>query len=178
MSRASLAAGDPCTSNVDDSTSSYSLSNKSKIAAQLELSNPVLWLSGGFLTLFVMLALIDTQLLTSLVNSGFGYATQYFGGYWQILMLANFLIGLYLAFGQTGYVRLGSVPRPEIGTFKWLSILLCTLLAGGGVFWAAAEPLLTMYLRRRCLVKLNLVTWQSMRYRNPLCTGAFLLGQF
>lgn len=141
MSRASLAAGDPCTSNVDDSTSSYSLSNKSKIAAQLELSNPLLWLSGGFLTLFVMLALIDTQLLTSLVNSGFGYATQYFGGYWQILMLANFLIGLYLAFGQTGYVRLGSLPRPEIGTFKWLSILLCTLLAGGGVFWAAAEPI-------------------------------------
>eukprot|EP00487_Bulimina_marginata_P011861 TRINITY_DN7767_c0_g1_i1.p1 TRINITY_DN7767_c0_g1~~TRINITY_DN7767_c0_g1_i1.p1 ORF type:complete len:107 (+),score=47.78 TRINITY_DN7767_c0_g1_i1:157-477(+) len=26
-------------------------------------------------------------------------------------------------------------------TFKWMSIVLCTLLAGGGVFWAAAEPI-------------------------------------
>ncbi len=24
---------------------------------------------------------------------------------------------------------------------KWMSIVLCTLLAGGGVFWAAAEPI-------------------------------------
>ncbi|MFM2591187.1 BCCT family transporter [Vibrio sp. TBV020] len=141
MSRASLAAGDPCISNVDNSTTSLNLSNKTNIRSQLELSNPVLWISGSFLTIFVLIALLDTQLLTTLVNSGFGYATQYFGGYWQILMLANFIIGLFLALGQTGYVRLGGLAAPEVGTFKWLSILLCTLLAGGGVFWAAAEPI-------------------------------------
>ncbi|NMU34154.1 BCCT family transporter, partial [Vibrio parahaemolyticus] len=53
----------------------------------------------------------------------------------------NFLIGLALAFGRTGYVRLGGLAKPDIDNFKWLSIVLCTLLAGGGVFWAAAEPI-------------------------------------
>jgi len=28
-----------------------------------------------------------------------------------------------------------------MGTFEWISIIMCTLLAAGGVFWAAAEPL-------------------------------------
>ncbi|TFH90409.1 BCCT family transporter [Vibrio ouci] len=141
MSRASLAAGDPCISDVDNSTTSLHLPNKVNIRSQLELSNPVLWISGSFLTIFVLLALFDTQLLTNLVNLGFGYATQLFGGYWQLLILANFVIGLFLTLGQTGYVRLGGLEQPEVGTFKWLSILLCTLLAGGGVFWAAAEPI-------------------------------------
>ena len=31
--------------------------------------------------------------------------------------------------------------KPELSTFKWVSIIICTLLAGGGVFWAAAEPI-------------------------------------
>src|SRR5690625_4729786 len=31
--------------------------------------------------------------------------------------------------------------KPEMSTFKWIAIIMCTLLAGGGVFWAAAEPL-------------------------------------
>ncbi|MDF5446959.1 BCCT family transporter, partial [Vibrio parahaemolyticus] len=43
--------------------------------------------------------------------------------------------------GRTGYVRLGGLAKPDIDNFKWLSIVLCTLLAGGGVFWAAAEPI-------------------------------------
>ncbi|MGD8111403.1 BCCT family transporter [Vibrio sp. TRT 17S01] len=141
MSRASLAAGTSCVSDVDNSTTPCDPSTKKNIRSQLELSNPVLWLSGSFLSLFVLLALFDAELLTSLVNSGFGYATQYFGGYWQILLLVNFVLGLCIALGQTGYVRLGGLDTPEVETFKWLSILLCTLLAGGGVFWAAAEPI-------------------------------------
>ncbi len=28
-----------------------------------------------------------------------------------------------------------------MSTFKWICIIMCTLLAGGGIFWAAAEPL-------------------------------------
>ncbi|NOI13971.1 BCCT family transporter [Vibrio hepatarius] len=108
---------------------------------KLELNNPVFWISGSFLTLFVLLAITNSSGLTHLVNTGFGYATEYFGAFWQVLLLANFLIGLVLALGRTGYVRLGGLSAPDIDTFKWLSIVLCTLLAGGGVFWAAAEPI-------------------------------------
>ncbi|MCV5838234.1 BCCT family transporter, partial [Escherichia coli] len=81
---------------------------------RLELTNPVFWLSGSFLTLFVLLALTNTDSLTAMVNTGFGFATKYFGAYWQVLLLLNFLIGLALAFGRTGYVRLGGLAKPDI----------------------------------------------------------------
>ncbi|MDW3125469.1 BCCT family transporter, partial [Vibrio sp. 1974] len=119
----------------------YSAIHPPSLLKRLELTNPVFWLSGSFLSLFVLLALTNTESLTAMVNAGFGFATKYFGAYWQVLLLLNFLIGLALAFGRTGYVRLGGLAKPDIDTFKWLSIVLCTLLAGGGVFWAAAEPI-------------------------------------
>ncbi len=119
----------------------YSAIHPPSLLKRLELTNPVFWLSGSFLSLFVLLALTNTESLTAMVNAGFGFATKYFGVYWQVLLLLNFLIGLALAFGRTGYVRLGGLAKPDIDTFKWLSIVLCTLLAGGGVFWAAAEPI-------------------------------------
>lgn len=108
---------------------------------KLELGNPVLWLSGSFLVLFVLLAITNTGALTELVNTGFQYSTQWFGAFWQVLLFLNFVIGLVLAVGRTGYVRLGNLSAPEMDTFKWMAIVLCTLLAGGGVFWAAAEPI-------------------------------------
>ncbi|ENQ8700388.1 BCCT family transporter [Vibrio harveyi] len=119
----------------------YSAIHPPSLLKRLELTNPVFWLSGSFLTAFVLLALTNTDSLTAMVNAGFGLATQYFGAFWQVLLLLNFLIGLAIALGRTGYVRLGGLARPDIDTFKWLSIVLCTLLAGGGVFWAAAEPI-------------------------------------
>lgn len=113
----------------------------STLFEKLELRNPVFWLSGSFLTLFVLLAITNTAALSSVVNIGFNYATQWFGAFWQILLLLNFVIGIFLAIGRTGYVRLGNLSVPEMDTFRWMAIVLCTLLAGGGVFWAAAEPI-------------------------------------
>ncbi len=127
------------------SDAGYSTANASDyfqlMATKLEMRNPVFWFSGSFLTLFVLLALSNPPLLSSLVNAGFQLATQYFGAFWQVLLLANFVIGLALAFGRTGDVRLGNLSAPDVENFKWISIILCTLLAGGGVFWAAAEPI-------------------------------------
>lgn len=108
---------------------------------KLELLNPVMWFSGGFIALFIVTALYDKALLTTLVNSGFAWAITFFGPYWQILLLLTFLIGIALAIGKTGGVVLGNLAQPEIDSFRWVAILLCTLLAGGGVFWAAAEPI-------------------------------------
>nr|WP_243641873.1 BCCT family transporter [Vibrio sinensis] len=119
----------------------YSAIHPPSLFSKLELSNPVFWLSGSFLSLFVFLAITNTTILTELVNTGFGLATQYFGAFWQVLLLLNFIIGLFIALGRTGSVKLGGLSFPELDTFKWLSIVLCTLLAGGGVFWAAAEPI-------------------------------------
>ncbi len=98
-------------------------------------------LSSGFLMAFVILALVDAKLLSSIVNGGFAWSTKMFGAYWQFLLLATFLIGIGLSWGRTGSVVLGNTNEPEMSTFQWIAIILCTLLAGGGVFWAAGEPI-------------------------------------
>ena len=105
------------------------------------IDKAIFFLSAGFLSLFIVLALVNRELLTNMVNQGGAWSIKLFGAYWQVLLLATFLIGLCIAIGRVGAVRLGNMPRPEINTFRWLSIIACTLLAGGGVFWAAAEPL-------------------------------------
>ena len=105
------------------------------------VSRTVMWLSGGFIALFVALAIFDIELVKSLVNAGFAWSIKYFGAYWQILLLATFFIGLFIAASRSGLVRLGGLERPEMSNFKWIAVIMCTLLAGGGVFWAAAEPM-------------------------------------
>lgn len=102
---------------------------------------PVFLISGGAVLLFAILALWDIELMTRWVNSAFATSTKLFGAYWQVLLLMTFVIGLLLAIGRTGRVRLGAMSAPEMPTYTWLSIIMCTLLAGGGVFWAAAEPM-------------------------------------
>ena len=105
------------------------------------VSRAVMWISGGFIALFVALAIFDIELVKSLVNAGFAWSIKYFGAYWQILLLATFFIGLFTAASRAGLVRLGGLDRPEMSNFKWIAVIMCTLLAGGGVFWAAAEPM-------------------------------------
>lgn len=102
---------------------------------------PVFLISGGATALFCILALYDISMVSAWVNSAFAVSTKYFGAYWQVLLLLTFIIGIFIAVGRTGSVVLGGLKAPEIPTFQWISIIMCTLLAGGGVFWAAAEPM-------------------------------------
>ena len=102
---------------------------------------PVLLISGGFVSGFVILALIDLELVSRLVNGGAAAASNIFGAFWQVLLLGTFLVSLVIAVSRLGQARLGGLAEPEMSTFKWIAIIMCTLLAGGGVFWAAAEPM-------------------------------------
>ncbi|MEF1281292.1 BCCT family transporter [Vibrio fortis] len=137
------AASMNASSKKDKKQSDSNTANNTKYVNndKLGLSNPALWYSGGFIALFVALALYDGELLSSLVNSGFAWSVKVFGPYWQLLLLLTFLIGLGLAAGRTGKVVLGGTDKPEMDGFRWMAIIFCTLLAGGGVFWAAAEPI-------------------------------------
>ncbi len=102
---------------------------------------PVFGISGGALILFVILALININLVEDFVNQSFAWSAKYFGAFWQVIMLATFFVGLWLAFSKYGKIKMGGMDKPEISLYKWLSIIMATLLAGGGVFWAAAEPM-------------------------------------
>ncbi|MGF7185202.1 choline/carnitine/betaine transport [Desulfitispora alkaliphila] len=106
-----------------------------------EIDWPVMIISGGLLVLFVLASIINVNFVSNIVNVTFGWSVDYFGYFWQVLMVATFFIAIFLAFSRYGQVKLGKKEEPEMGNFKWISIIMCTLLAGGGVFWAAAEPM-------------------------------------
>jgi glycine betaine transporter len=105
------------------------------------VNKPVFALTGGFIAVFCVLALVSLETLSAWVDVGFGWAARYFGLYWQILLFATFVIGIVIAIMPAGRVRLGNVEKPEFSVFQWGSMIMCTLLAGGGVFWAAGEPM-------------------------------------
>lgn len=102
---------------------------------------PVLLISGGLLFVFVLASLINVDFVTNAVNVSFAVAIKYFGAFWQVLLLGTFFVAIGIAISSHGKVRLGMLDKPEIGRFKWIAMIMATLLAGGGVFWAAAEPM-------------------------------------
>ena len=97
--------------------------------------------SGGIVLAFVVAALVNIDFVSGMVNKGFGFSCKYFGAYWQVLLLLTFLVSIVLACSKYGSIKLGNIDKPEMSTFRWISIIMCTLLAGGGVFWSAAEPM-------------------------------------
>lgn len=105
------------------------------------LNTPLFLISGGFIALFCIAALIDLEGLSTAVDWGFNVSATYFGLYWQVLLLATFLIGLVLCVLPGGKAIMGNLAAPEFTLFQWGSMIMCTLLAGGGVFWAAGEPI-------------------------------------
>ncbi|WP_257346738.1 BCCT family transporter [Pseudalkalibacillus decolorationis] len=102
---------------------------------------PVFILSGGIFGLFVLLSLFKVEMVTNYVNLGFDLSIRYFGAYWQLLLIATFIVGVGISLSRYGKARLGNMDKPEMGFFKWTAIIVTAGLGAGGVFWAAAEPM-------------------------------------
>ena len=105
------------------------------------INKPVFFVTAGFMLLFCGFALVDLNGLSGLIDIGFAWSAKWFGLYWQLLLLGTFLMGLLLVFLPGGKAKMGAVDAPEFNAFQWGSMIMCTLLAGGGVFWAAGEPM-------------------------------------
>ncbi|WP_404450992.1 BCCT family transporter [Virgibacillus necropolis] len=101
----------------------------------------VFLVSGGFLILFIVLSFFNSTMVDNAITKLFGISAKFFGAYWQLLLLGNFFIGIFLAFSKYGKVRLGNQEEPKYSYYKWVAMILCTLLASGGIFWAAAGPM-------------------------------------
>ena len=94
-----------------------------------------------FILSFCSAAAIDLDALGNIVDRGYQLCIQYLGFSWQILFLTNFIIGVLLCFHPGSRRTLGDASEPEFSFFQWSSMIMCTLLAGGGIFWAAGEPI-------------------------------------
>lgn len=104
-------------------------------------SDPVvLVLTVGFILLFVAASVLDSTYVADLIGRGFTWTAAYLGSFFQVLLLLTFFIAIGTALSRAGAAIIGGLDRPEIGRFRWLSMIMCTLLAGGGVFFAAGEP--------------------------------------
>src|SRR5690625_505797 len=86
------------------------------------LDLPVFLISGGLLIAFVVIALINADFVSGMVDYLFGLSVTYFGVIYQFLMIGTFIIALFLAFSKYGKIKLGKLDKPEMSNFKWISI--------------------------------------------------------
>src|SRR5690554_3912005 len=128
--------------SLTDSFSQSAASDPAVNSSSHRFGDPiVLTLTMGFIALFIGLSIYDTAWLTEQIGSGFAWTAKYMGSFFQALLLATFFIAVGIAISRSGQAKIGNLDAPEISTFRWLSIIMCTLLAGGGVFFAAGEPI-------------------------------------
>ncbi len=100
----------------------------------------VLGISAGFILLFIGMSIADVDLVSTAVGEAFAWTAKYLGSYFQLLLLLTFVIAIAVAISPAGSAVMGDLDKPEMSTFRWVAIIMCTLLAGGGVFFAAGEP--------------------------------------
>ena len=101
----------------------------------------VLGISGGFFVLFILLSIMNAELVGKVVNIGFDWSVGIFGAYWQVLLPATFVVGGIIAISRSGRAVLGQTDKPEMSYFKWAALVITGMLGAGAVFWAAAEPM-------------------------------------
>ncbi len=115
--------------------------DRDRVGMNATLGDPwVLGISAGFIVLFIALSFYDIDMVSGAVGDGFAWTAQTLGSFFQLLLLLTFFIGMGVAISPAASAKVGGLDVPEMSTFKWLSIIMCTLLAGGGVFFAAGEP--------------------------------------
>jgi len=91
---------------------------------------------------FLLVSAINLALAKHFTETGKTIVSHSLGGLWQWMVMLLFLIALAIAISPVGNFGLGAQQRkPSLKFFDWCAVLICTLLAGGGVFWSAAEPL-------------------------------------
>lgn len=122
-------------------TTAEETETETETATRRRVDGSVTAISTGGLAVFVIGAIVAPATVADWVNTGFTKSAEWFGLYWQVLLLITFFMALAIAVTPWARARLGGLAQPEYGRFKWIAMIMCTLLAGGGVFWAAAEPM-------------------------------------
>ena len=106
------------------------------------MSQAPLWIGAVPLLIFLVVSAINLALAKHFTETGKAIVSNSLGSLWQWMVVFVFLIAIAIAISPVGQLRLGgATAKPSLKFFDWCAVLICTLLAGGGVFWSAAEPL-------------------------------------
>ena len=102
---------------------------------------PPLWVGAVPLLIFLLVSAIDLALAKQFTDSGKAIVSDTLGG---LAMDGGAAVsdraGARHQPGRQAATG-GADAKPSLKFFDWCAVLICTLLAGGGVFWSAAEPL-------------------------------------
>ncbi|EGO65579.1 BCCT family transporter [Acetonema longum] len=98
-------------------------------------------MSSGFLFSFIIACLINRDVTYSIVKVCFDFVAGYFGGLLQVMLVVFWIIVMMIALSKCGKIRIGGKnAKKAVSTFSWYSIIIMTMTAAGGMFWAGAEP--------------------------------------
>ena len=107
------------------------------------LKSKSLIIGGLPLVIFLIICSIDVESAKQLTDLGKNFAISNLGSLWLLMVVGIFIVSLILGFSPIGSLKIGGQEaKPKLKLFDWCAVLICTLLAGGGVFWSAAEPLI------------------------------------
>ena len=94
------------------------------------------------LALFVALSIISHSTFLGMINSINNWIIKNAGWAASILALAIVVVTIWAACSSFGKVRIGGEKaKPELSTFSWFTITLCTTMAAGILFWGPGEPI-------------------------------------
>ncbi len=102
----------------------------------------VFWIAVVMCSLFVLIGAIFPEQMeqqTQAITQWIGY---HFSWYYLLLVLALFLVCIYLLFSRYSHITLGKEgEEPEFSLKSWFAMLFSAGMGIGLVFWTTAEPI-------------------------------------
>ncbi|WP_414075957.1 BCCT family transporter [Staphylococcus pseudintermedius] len=106
----------------------------------------VFWISLLLCSLFVLVGAIFPKQMEETTQSITTWIGQNFSWYYLLLLLAIFLICVYLLFSRYSQITLGEEGEaPEFSLKSWFAMLFSAGMGIGLVFWTTAEPISHAY---------------------------------
>lgn len=100
----------------------------------------VLVVSSGIIVVFVIIAFLNLGWAGTALEAMSSGVTKYLGSLLSLIVFANVLVVVFLILSKLGSIRLGG-DKPQMGLMTWVSLLFCTAIASGAVFFGTGEPL-------------------------------------
>ena len=105
----------------------------------------VFWPPFLILVSAVVFSLVNYDAFSVAMNNANDWLLGNFSGLFSIGALLMLILSIFIIFSPFGRVKIGgSQAKPMLSKFEWFSITICTTIAIGILFWAAAEPMYHM----------------------------------
>lgn len=106
----------------------------------------VFWVSLILCAVFVLLGAIFPNNMERITQDITDWISKYFSWFYLLLVLALFLVCIYLLFSRYSQITLGKEGEaPEFSLKSWFAMLFSAGMGIGLVFWTTAEPISHAY---------------------------------